>query len=401
MTRAIVLVLDSFGIGEAPDAHAFGDKGADTLGHIAQYCMEKRGKPLHLPNLARLGLAKAYQESTGKTLPNDLGYHGPIAGAYGCAAELSRGKDTPSGHWEMMGVPVEFDWGYFPITEKCFPQALIEEFIKQAKLPGVLGEKHASGTEIIQELGEEHIKTGKPIVYTSADSVFQIAAHEAHFGLERLYEISYIARKLVDSYNIGRVIARPFIGEVGSFKRTANRKDLAVPPPGETLLDQMVSHEKKVISIGKIADIFAHRGISELIKAPDNDGIFSATLEAMKSAPEQSLIFSNFVDFDSSFGHRRDLAGYAKALEEFDARLPELERQLKPDDILVLSADHGCDPSFPGSDHTREHIPVLFYGKHVKPGELGTRSSFADIGQTLASWFALKPLKFGTACLIK
>ncbi|MDF2690954.1 MAG: phosphopentomutase [Gammaproteobacteria bacterium] len=401
MTRAIVLVLDSFGIGEAPDAAAFKDQGADTLGHIAEFCCKQRAKALSLPNLARLGLAKAYQVSTGKSLPNDLDYHGPVVGAYGCAAEISKGKDTPSGHWEMMGAPVEFEWGCFPTTEKCFPRELIEAFIKEAGLAGVLGEKHASGTDIIKDLGEEHIKTGKPIVYTSADSVFQIAAHEQYFGLKRLYEICDIARKLVDPYNIGRVIARPFIGEVGSFKRTANRRDLAVPPPRETLLDLMVANNQKVISVGKIADIFAHRGISETIKAPDNEGIFNASLKALEIAPDKSLIFSNFVDFDSSYGHRRDPLGYAEALESFDKRLPELEALMQDDDILVISADHGCDPTFPGSDHTREHIPVLIYGKCVKEGSLGQRASFADIGQSLAAHFGLSPLKFGTACQIK
>ncbi|MDF2939457.1 MAG: deoB [Gammaproteobacteria bacterium] len=401
MKRAIVLVLDSFGIGEAPDAETFGDKGADTLGHIAKIYAENHHKALHLPHLAELGLAKAYGISTGKTLPDSLGYQGPIKGAYGCAAELSRGKDTPSGHWEMMGVPVEFEWGYFPTIEQCFPKDLIEAFVKQADLPGVLGEKHASGTEIIKELGQEHIRTGKPILYTSGDSVFQIAAHEQYFGLERLYEICEIARKLVDPYNIGRVIARPFIGEAGSFKRTANRKDLAVAPPGDTLLDKMIANGQQVIAIGKIADIFAHRGISEVIKAPDNNGIFNATLKAIQAAPDKSLIFSNFVDFDSSFGHRRDPLGYAEALKEFDQRLPELLAIMQEEDILVISADHGCDPTMPGSDHTREHIPVLIYGKKLKAGSLGARESFADIGQTLASYFALAPLHYGKACPIR
>lgn len=401
MTRAIVLVLDSFGIGASLDAAAFGDVGSDTLGHIAEYCENVRKKPLHLPNLARMGLAKAYQLSTDRNLPQHLGYQGMTTGAYGYAIEKSRGKDTPSGHWEMMGVPVLFDWGYFPKTEKCFPPELIEAFIQEAKLPGVLGEKHASGTEIIDELGAEHIRTGKPIIYTSGDSVFQIAAHEQCFGLERLYDISTIARKLVDQYNIGRVISRPFIGEPGSFKRTANRMDLAVPPPGDTLLDKMVQQGLKVISVGKIADIFAHRGISEIIKAPDNNGLFDATLEAVKTAPDHSLIFTNFVDFDSSYGHRRDPAGYAKALEDFDARLPELLAIMQPDDILAISADHGCDPAWAGSDHTREHVPVLFYGSHVIPGSIGARSSFADIGQTLAHYLGVRPLAYGKEARLK
>jgi len=398
MARAIVLVLDSFGIGASADAVIFGDVGADTLGHIASTYLKSRNQALHLPNLAKLGLAQAYHLSTGQTLADNLGADEAVIGAYGYAIEKSRGKDTPSGHWEMMGVPVTFDWGYFPKQEKCFPTELINTLIAEAKLPGVLGEKHASGTDIIYELGEEHIRTGKPIVYTSADSVFQIAAHETYFGLDKLYDLCYIARKLVDPLNIGRVIARPFIGEPGSFKRTANRKDLAVPPPGETLLDKMVANGLKVISVGKIADIFAHRGISEIHKAPDNNGIFDATLAAMKTAPDNSLIFSNFVDFDSSYGHRRDVLGYAKALEEFDARLPELFKLMQEEDILILSADHGCDPTWPGSDHTREHIPVLIYGDKVKPQSIGARSSFADIGQTIAAHLGVSPLEHGIPC---
>jgi phosphopentomutase len=396
--RAIILMMDSFGVGAAEDASP-ADKGANTLGHIVKKCAEAnftRG-PLQLPNLARLGLQKLAEMSASR-LAHDLGYQGEIQGAYGYAAEKSLGKDTPSGHWEMAGVPVMFEWGYFPTTENCFPQELVDELIKQAKLPGVLGCKHASGTTIIDELGDEHIKTGKPILYTSADSVFQIACHEQAFGLERLYEICYIARKLVDKYNIGRVIARPFIGSSGNYKRTANRKDLAVLPPDKTLLDLLKAAGGEVVSVGKIADIYAHQGITQKIKGENNDELFTKTLEALKTAKDNSLIFTNFVDFDSSFGHRRNVAGYADALEAFDKRLPEIEKLLKPGDIVLITADHGCDPTWPGSDHTREHVPVIFFGPEVKPGNLGKRETFADMGQTLAAHFNLPRLKFGKAC---
>jgi phosphopentomutase len=262
--RAIILELDSFGIGEAPDAPAFGDQGADTFGHIVAYCAQNN-RPLHLPHLHQLGLSAAYELSSGKSLAHPIG-DGALIGCYGVASETSLGKDTPSGHWEMAGLPVDFTWGYF---DQGFPDALIETFIEQAQLPGVLGLKHASGTEIINELGDEHVRSGKPIVYTSADSVFQVGAHEEIFGLKRLYRICEIARQLVDEYNIGRVIARPFIGQAGQYERTANRRDYAIPPHGATLLDHAKAAGHEVISIGKIADIFAHRGVTQVIKAPE------------------------------------------------------------------------------------------------------------------------------------
>jgi phosphopentomutase len=281
----------------------------------------------------------------------------------------------------------------------CFPKKLIDELIKRASLQGVLGEKHASGTTILDELGEEHIRTGKPIVYTSADSVLQIAAHEESFGLQRLLEICEIARELVDEYQIGRVIARPFIGKPGSFKRTGNRKDYATLPPEKTLLDFLNEAGREVIAIGKIADIYTHQGVTQEIKADGNMALFDATLTAMNTAPEGSIVFTNFVDFDSSFGHRRDTAGYAHALEEFDKRLPELSALLQPDDLVVIAADHGCDPTLPGSDHTREHIPVLIYGSKVKSTFIGRRDSFADVGQTLAQHLKIAPLAHGLSFL--
>lgn len=397
MTRAIILVMDSFGIGATADADKFGDVGANTLGSIARERADKR--PLALPNLARLGLFRAAEESSGE-FPLGCVDAEVVTGAYGFAKELSSGKDTPSGHWEIAGVPVLFDWGYFTETTDTFPPELLDKLIERGNLPGVLGNCHASGTTIIAELGEEHMRTGKPIVYASADSVFQIACHEGSFGLERLYGLCDIARELVDDYNIGRVIARPFTGgSDAEFVRTGNRRDLTVLPPSPTLLDKLADSGGEVISVGKISDIFAHQGITRKIKANGNAALFDATLNAIRSAPNRSIVFTNFVDFDMLYGHRRDIDGYAEALEYFDQRLPELLDLLEPDDLLILTADHGCDPSWPGSDHTREHIPVLVYGTAIQPGSLGQRDSFADIGQSLAGFFGLSPMDYGTSFL--
>ncbi len=395
MTRAVILVLDSFGIGAAADAERFGDAGANTFGHIAEY-RARAGKPLRVPNLARLGLLHAARESSGR-FPAGCDTNVGIIGAYGFAEEISTGKDTPSGHWEMSGVPVLYEWGYFRDPENTFPASLLERLIELGRLPGVLGNCHASGTEIIARLGEEHVRTGKPIVYTSADSVVQIACHEESFGLERLLDLCLIARKLVDEYNVGRVIARPFIGKTAKdFQRTGNRHDYAVPPPAPTVLDMLVESGGQVIGIGKIPDIFAHRGISKEVRATGNEALFDATLDEFGSAPERSIVFSNFVDFDMLYGHRRDVEGYARALEEFDARLPTLLDLLRDDDVVILSADHGCDPTWPGSDHTREHIPVLAYGQRVAARSLGRRATFADIGQSLARHFDLPAMNYGT-----
>lgn len=403
MTRAAILVMDSFGVGATVDAERFGDAGANTFGHIASHRAagsdERPGRPLVLPNLAALGLLHAARDSCGE-FPEGMDTDVNIIGAYGYAEELSSGKDTPSGHWEMAGVPVLFDWGYFEGKENTFPTELLEKLVARAELPGVLGNCHASGTVIIAELGEEHMQTGKPIVYTSADSVFQIAAHEEYFGLQRLLKVCDIARELVDEYNIGRVIARPFVGtDSSSFVRTGNRRDLAVPPPAPTVLDKLVDSGGEVISIGKIADIFAQQGITRKIKATGNADLFDATLEAMATAPDRSIVFTNFVDFDSLYGHRRNAEGYADALEYFDRRIPELTDRLAAGDLLIISADHGCDPTWPGSDHTREHIPVLAYGERISPGALGKRETFADIGQSLASFFELPAMDYGTSFL--
>jgi len=399
MGRAIILVMDSFGIGATADADKFGDVGSDTFGHIAKVRAESDAGPLKLPNLARLGLFHASRDSTGE-FPAGADPDVEIVGAYGYAEELSSGKDTPSGHWEIAGVPVLFDWGYFTKPSDTFPPELLEKLIEKADLPGVLGNCHSSGTTIIAELGDEHVKTGKPIVYTSADSVFQIACHEEAFGLERLYELCDIARKLVDKYEIGRVIARPFVGDdAATYVRTGNRRDLTTPPHADTLLDKLVANGDDVISIGKIADIYAHRGVTHKVKANGNAALFDATLEALRDAGDRATVFTNFVDFDMLFGHRRDVEGYAEALEYFDRRLPELLELMQDDDILVICADHGCDPTWQGSDHTREHIPVLVYGGGIKAGALGKRESFADIGQSLATYFELTPMDYGTSFL--
>jgi phosphopentomutase len=395
MKRAIILVLDSFGIGATADADRFGDAGSDTLGSIARQRARSADGPLRLPNLARLGLFEASRDSTGE-YPEGASTGDEIIGAYGFAEELSSGKDTPSGHWEIAGVPVLFDWGYFTDRTDTFPPELIDELVERAGLPGVLGNCHASGTTIIAELGDEHVRTGKPIVYTSADSVFQIAAHEEAFGLQRLYDLCDIARELVDDYNIGRVIARPFVGDSPeNYVRTGNRRDLTTPPHAPTVLDKLVEAGGEVISIGKIADIYANRGITKKIKASGNAALFDATLEAMADSGDRSIIFTNFVDFDMLYGHRRDVPGYAAALEYFDRRLPELIDSMRPDDLLIITADHGCDPTWEGSDHTREHIPVLAYGGELAPGSLGRRKTFADIGQSLAAWFGLPPMDYG------
>lgn len=403
MARAFIIMLDSFGLGATADADKYGDAGTATLHHIAEACFHGkadkegvRSGPLHLPNLTRLGLNRAAMISIDKPVLG-LDANIPAEGAYGCAKELSLGKDTQSGHWEMAGVPVLFEWGYFKPDYPSFPDLLINEFMKQSGVPGVLGNRHASGTQIIEELGEEHQKTGKLIVYTSADSVFQIAAHEETFGLKKLYDACEIARKLVDEHNIGRVIARPFLGDPGKYYRTGNRHDYATPPPSPTLLDDLVADGGQVIAIGKVADIYAHQGITKEVKAVGNKDLFDTFIREAKTAPDKSITFVNLVDFDMNYGHRRDVIGYAKALEDFDKVLPVFEKELKQGDIAIITADHGCDPTFHGSDHTREHVPVIAFGPDIKPGPVGKRETFADIGQTIAKHLGLKKLKYGTA----
>ena len=393
MQRVILIVLDSFGIGGAPDAGLFGDEGANTLGTIAQFCADNH-KLLNLPNMLALGLGHAAHLACGN-FPAGLNSDITVKGLWGAACEVSKGKDTPSGHWEIAGLPVPFEWGYFPKTIPAFPAHLIETIIEQQNLTGTLGNCHASGTETIAQFGEEHIRTGKPIFYTSTDSVLQIAAHEEHFGLDRLYQLCAALRVLVDPLNIGRVIARPFIGENShNFERTGNRHDYAVPPPQPTLLNIIQASGHDVFAVGKISDIFAGSGVTKTYKAHGNEALVDATLDAMDEAADGDLIFTNLVDFDSLYGHRRDIAGYAAALEAFDKRLPELIAKMHEGDLLILTADHGCDPAWVGTDHTREAVPVLIAG--AKSGSIGIRDSFADIGKSIATYLGLENALGGT-----
>ncbi|QGY04255.1 phosphopentomutase [Methylobacterium mesophilicum SR1.6/6] len=396
MARALIIVLDSVGIGGAPDAEAYGDAGSDTLGHIAEACAAGRGDraglragPLRLPHLAALGLGLAAAGASGR-IPPYLAPEGPPGGAYGHAVETAAGKDTPSGHWEIAGLPLPEPWGHFPDTAPAFPTDLVQTLIAEGGLPGILGDRHAPGVAIIDELGAEHLRTGRPICYTSADSVFQIAAHEDDFGLEQLYDLCRVARRLCDPYRVCRVIARPFVGspETG-FRRTGNRKDFAVEPPGRTLLDQAEAAGRAVVSVGKIGDIFAHRATGREIKPGPNAACLKAGLEALQDLPDGGLIFVNLVDFDTEHGHRRDVPGYAAELEAFDARVPEILAALRPGDLAVITADHGNDPTWTGTDHTREQVPVLAFGPGIAGRAIGRRDSFADIGATVAGHLGL------------
>lgn len=402
MPRAAILVLDSVGVGGAPDAELYDDAGADTVGHIAERCARGeadraglRAGPLRLPNLVSLGLGRACELATGRVPP---GLEGEAAHSrYGSAIEVSRGKDTPSGHWELAGAPVTFDWGCFPDSRPCFPPDVIAALCAEAGLPGILGNCHASGTAIIEELGEEHLETGKPICYTSVDSVFQIAAHEQAFGLARLYDVCAVARRLLDPLRIGRVIARPFIGtSAADFKRTPNRRDFAVPPPAPTILDRATTAHRDVVTVGKIADIFAHTGAGRVFKGASNMAMFDSMLDGFSSLADGGILFANFIDFDTEYGHRRDVAGYAAALEAFDSRLPELYARLRPGDLVVITADHGCDPTWKGTDHTREQVPVLAFEPGGRAQSIGRRRTFADVGATVARHLGLAPLTAGT-----
>jgi len=380
--RMVLIVLDSAGIGELPDAAQWGDAGTDTIGHVIA-----QEKP-SLPNLQKLGLGNIRPLENLAPIPKP-------AGAYGKAAIFSNGKDTTVGHWEIVGLitPVPF-----PTYPHGFPDRILDPF-KKAIRRDILGNKPASGTEIIKELGEEHIQTGRPIVYTSADSVFQIATHEEVIPLEELYRICQIARDLlIGPDQVARVIARPFLGTPGNFRRTGNRKDFAVTPPEPTLLDRLIDKGLASIGVGKIPSIFDFRGLSESLEAHNNTESVDQTIRALGSA-QDGLIFTNLVDFDMLWGHRRDSQGYARGLEAFDLRLPDIQAALRVDDCLLISADHGCDPTAHGSDHTREYVPLLVYSKKLEGGvNLGTRRTMADIGQTIAENFGLQ-LPNGTSFL--
>jgi phosphopentomutase len=373
--RVLLIVLDGAGIGAMPDAPEWGDAGADTFGHILE------SRTVRLPNLQRYGLGNIRPLQSVPPLDQ-------LSGSYGRCALRSNGKDTTTGHWEMAGIILDHA---FPTYPNGFPSSVIDRFVRETSVPGILGNFPASGTEIIKELGAEHVKTGKPIVYTSADSVFQIAAHEEVIPLDRLYEICEIARRILDGeHKVGRVIARPFLGRPGSFYRTENRHDYAVPPPRENLLPALKDEELDVVCIGKIASIYDSMGVTEDLTAKNNEQSIDQTIKALNDST-RGLIFSNLVDFDMLYGHRRDTEGYAKALEHFDARLPEIEAAMRDDDVMMITADHGNDPTFRGSDHTREYAPLLVYGRSSKAGvDLGTRESLADIGQTIAHNFGLR-----------
>ena len=401
MSRVILIVLDSVGCGGAPDAADFGDEGANTLGHIireaaAGRAEDGRSGPLAVPNMDRLGLGAAIRLSTGIDTP---GLERQPEGIWGYAEEVSRGKDTPSGHWELAGVPVPWDWHYFPKEVPAFPADLLARLIEEADLPGTLCNAHGSGVPSVEAYGAESLRTGKPICYTSADSVFQIAAHETAFGLDRLYETCRIAARLVHPMRVGRVIARPFVGtETDGFTRTANRKDYALSPPEPTLLDRVTATGGTVTAVGKINDIFAGSGVGEILKGKSDDDHITLTLDAMARAGASDLIFTNLVDFDTLYGHPRDVAGYARNLEAFDRRLPELEAALRPDDLFLLTADHGNDPTWPGTDHTRERVPVIGLGPSRAAAPIGG-VGFADVGETAAAHLGLAPGAHGRSFL--
>jgi phosphopentomutase len=389
MPRAFLFILDSFGIGHAPDAAAFGDEGANTFLHIADHM------PLHLPHMASLGLGLAAASAGGRNPFPDA----KLMGRWGHAEEVSQGKDTITGHWEIAGVPVPFAWHYYPDTAQSFPQSLLDQIISRAKIPGLLCGTHASGTQVIEDFGEEHVRTGKPIIYTSADSVIQIAAHETHFGLQRLYEVCKVARELTYDLKVGRVIARPFLGESAkTYERTGNRKDYAVAPPSPTLLQIASDAGRHVISVGKIGDIYGHIGTGEEIKVVGNAAMMEKVMELMPTLKDGGLLMTNFVDFDTLYGHRRDPIGYGRLLETFDRELPRVFAQMREGDVLILTADHGNDPTWKGTEHTREQIPIMIYGKG--PGSIGHRKSFADIGQSVAAHLQLPKLGAGESFLL-
>ena len=403
--RAIVIVLDSVGIGELPDASAYGDEGSNTLGNIAKQI------PLELPTLRALGLDRVANltsqtavrpqsdrstTSSGRTTVGLQSDCSTTAGAFGRMAEASAGKDSVTGHWELMGIVLDRP---FPVFPNGFSNEILDAFSRQTGR-SVLGNKAASGTRIIDELGAEHLRTGSLIVYTSADSVFQIAAHEEIAPVPELYRACEIAYTLVgEGLGVGRVIARPFVGAPGHFRRTANRRDYALPPPGETLLDRLKAASLPVVAIGKIEDLFAGRGITQAFHtATDEEGMDH--VERHMTQIDRGFIFTNLVDFDTQYGHRNDVAGYARNLERFDARLARLLPRLRDDDLLMVTADHGNDPTTPSTDHSREHVPLLVTGRHVRPEvDLGTRRTFADVGQTLAEVFGVGRLDHGTSFL--
>lgn len=385
MNNFIVIILDGVGVGELPDAELYGDKGSNTLGNISKALGQ-----INLPTLQKLGLGNIIPINGVEPVVK------PVA-SYGKMAEVSKGKDSTTGHWEISGLKVEFNFDYFP---NGFPDEIINKFIELTGVKGVLGNKAASGTEIINELGDEHIKTGFPIVYTSADSVFQIAAHEEHFGLENLYRICEITRNqiLIPPLVVGRVIARPFVGENGNYTRTTNRKDYSLEPPSRTVLDYLQQNGINTIAIGKINDLFNHRGINVSEHTKSNAEGMKTLLEYV-SMVSSSFVFVNLVDFDVYYGHRNDAKGFYEALKEFDDFVPLLLNKLGENDRLIITADHGNDPTTPSTDHSREYVPLLYYGKNKRANNLGTRNTFADVGKTVAEYFKVNTDLFGESFL--
>ncbi len=395
MARVFLTVLDSVGCGGALDAADFGDQGSNTLGHIIAACADGRANDgrsglLRVPNLDRLGLGAAVRAASGIETP---GLDAVPNGLWGCANEVSQGKDTPSGHWEMTGVPVPWDWHYFPEIQPAFSAEIVARVCALAGVSGILGNCHASGIPIIEKHAAEHIRTGQPICYTSADSVFQIAAHEEHFGLERLLDLCRALAPSLHAMKVGRVIARPFVGdEKNGYQRTANRRDFAISPPSDTLCDYVQKAGQKVFSVGKINDIFSGRGIDEAYKGKGDASLFDRLVALMGEAEDGAFVFSNFVEFDTLYGHQRDVSGYARALEWFDRRVPELLAGMRADDLLIFTADHGNDPTWRGTDHTRERVPVVVTGGGA--GAIG-QCAFADIGASAAAWLGVPFGPFG------
>ena len=392
MTRAFLVVMDSVGCGGAPDAEAFGDAGANTLAHVAEHCAAHRASgPLRLPVMDGLGLGAAVRLASGAATP---GLDAQARGLWGAATEVSPGKDTPSGHWELAGLPVPWQWHHFPVTEPCFPPEVTALVTEAAGTEGILGNRHASGTAIIAEEAEAHARTGWPICYTSADSVLQIAAHEERFGLDRLLDLCRAVAPALHAMRVGRVIARPFTGD-GPWTRTANRQDFAIAPPAPTMLDAAQKAGRAVHAIGKIGDIFSMQGIDTVAKGPDAR-LMEHLADAVRDMPDGSLTLANFVAFDSEFGHRRDPEGYAAQLEWFDASLPQILAALRDGDVLILTADHGNDPTWRGTDHTRERVPVLVAG--APAGEAG-HLAFADVGASVCAHLRLPPVGPGRSFL--
>ncbi len=394
MGRGILIVLDAVGIGGAPDACLYNDQGADTLGNIRKACKEGKANSgrfgeLKIPNLTALGIYAAHAIANNSYLEKQ-DFQNSNHASFAAASEKSKGKDTPSGHWELAGVPVEWDWKYFKNKSHSFPNDYITPIIKKFSLKGILGNCHASGTDIIKIFGKDHILSMKPIFYTSSDSVVQIACHEKYFGLKKLYKLCEFAAQIFHPLKVGRVIARPFLGEEkNTFYRTKNRKDYTIPPPSKTLCDIVLDNNRSCHALGKISDIFSNRGISTSINGLSDDLLFNELINIIKSTNSGDLIFANFVEFDSLYGHRRDVVGFASALEKFDANLIKLLDLINPNDFLIITADHGNDPTFVGTDHTRERVPVLMVGNYAKKGNNGN-INFSDVGTTMAEFLDLK-----------